>query len=161
MEYSDALMLEAFKEAESALSKGEVPVGAVFFDTKTEQIVARACNSVNATKNATRHAEINCIDSILSQSINPQDVVVYVNVEPCIMCAGALLNLKVAAVFYGCGNDRFGGCESVLNVPSLLNNKDTHFKGGFRAQQAIDILKQFYKGENPNAPLEKRKPARD
>lgn len=160
MEYSDAFMLEAFKEAESALLKGEVPVGAVFVDIKSGQIVARGCNSVNATKNATRHAEINCIDSILDLKINPQDVVVYVNVEPCIMCAGALLNLQVAGVFYGCGNDRFGGCGSVLNVPSILN-KPTPFRGGFRAQEAVELLKQFYKGENPNAPPEKRKPARD
>ena len=71
-------------------------------------------------------------------------------------------NLKVAAVFFGCNNDRFGGCGSVLKVQDLLHEScKTLFKGGFRQLEAVDILKEFYKGENPNAPVEKRKPARD
>ena len=71
-------------------------------------------------------------------------------------------NLKVAAVFFGCNNDRFGGCGSVLKVQDLLHEScETLFKGGFRQLEAVDILKEFYKGENPNAPVEKRKPARD
>jgi len=164
MEYSDDLLQEAFKEAELALEKGEVPVGAVFFDIDQNKIIARGCNSVNATKNATRHAEINCIDQVLLQNQRSQweKIVVYVNVEPCIMCASALVDLKVAAVFFGCNNDRFGGSGSVLNVPDLLRpNNCTLFKGGFRQSEAVDLLKKFYKGENPNAPVEKRKPARE
>ena len=71
------------------------------------------------------------------------------------------LYIKVAAVFFGCNNDRFGGCGSVLKVSDLLSSKRTLFKGGFRQLEAVDLLKNFYKGENPNAPIEKRKPARD
>ena len=157
-------MQEAFKEAELALEKGEVPVGAVFFDIDQNKVIARGCNSVNATKNATRHAEINCIDQVLLQNQTSQweKIVVYVNVEPCIMCASALVDLKVAAVFFGCNNDRFGGAGSVLNVPDLLSPQNcTLFKGGFLQSEAVDLLKKFYKGENPNAPVEKRKPARE
>lgn len=168
MEYSDNLMQEAFNEARGALDKGEVPVGAIFYDTQTQKIIARGCNSVNATKNATRHAEFNCIDQVLAKNTKNssnyqwENIVVYVNVEPCIMCAGALVDLKVAAVFFGCNNDRFGGCGSVLKVQDLLQEScKTLFKGGFRQLEAVDILKEFYKGENPNAPVEKRKPARD
>lgn len=68
MEYSDNLMQEAFNEARGALDKGEVPVGAIFYDTQTQKIIARDCNSVNATKNATRHAEFNCIDQVLAKN---------------------------------------------------------------------------------------------
>ena len=83
------------------VSKGEVPVGAIFYDTQTQKIIARDCNSVNATKNATRHAEFNCIDQVLAKNTKNssnyqwENIVVYVNVEPCIMCAGALVDLKV------------------------------------------------------------------
>lgn len=164
MEYSDELMEAAFVEAKSALSKGEVPVGAIFVKLDSREIVAKGCNSVNATKNATRHAELNCIDQILAKDkdFDFGNVVVYVNVEPCIMCAGALIDLNVAAIFYGCSNERFGGCGSVLDVPELYKkNAQTVIKGGFRNEEAVEILKLFYKGENPNAPEEKRKPARD
>ena len=154
-------MQEAFQEARLALDKGEVPVGAIFYDIELQKIIARGCNSVNETKNATRHAEINCIDQVIKSSSKWENIVVYVNVEPCIMCASALVDLKVPAVFFGCNNDRFGGCGSVLKVQDLLPSNITLFKGGFRQLEAVDLLKNFYKGENPNAPVEKRKPARD
>ncbi len=161
MDYCDSLMQEAFREAHKALDLGEVPVGAIFFHTQLQAIIARGCNSVNATKNATRHAELNCIDQALEQKVDLKNVVVYVNVEPCILCASALIQLKVNKVFYGCSNERFGGCGSVLAVPDLLAEScHTDFAGGFRKAEAVELLKTFYKGENPNAPAEKRKPAR-
>lgn len=165
MDYVDELMQEAFAEAKLALAKGEVPVGAIFVDaaTKSQQIIARGCNSVNATKNATRHAELNCIDQIGRHGHQDfKQVVVYVNVEPCIMCASALIDLKVAAVFFGCKNERFGGCGSVLDVANILEESNkTIFKGGFRDEEAVDLLNEFYKGENHNAPEHKCKPARN
>jgi tRNA-specific adenosine deaminase 2 len=169
MEFADEYMQEAFVEAEKALEIGEVPVGCVFVDINdNNKIVARGCNSVNASKNATRHAELNCVDQFLAQHTvkDFSHVAVYVNVEPCIMCASALIDLKVGAIFFGCRNERFGGCRSVLNVADLLSHtsSDTTIKpviqGGFRNDEAIVLLKQFYKGENPNAPEDKRKPAR-
>ena len=70
--------------------------------------------------------------------------------------------------YFGCKNERFGGCGSVLDVPKLLASKSTKsssstttYKGGFREEEAVDLLKKFYKGENPNCPEEKRKPARE
>lgn len=83
MEYNDELMILAFAEATKALEIGEVPVGAVFYDLNTKKIIARGCNSVNATKNATRHAELNCIDEVLDsdEKHDFEKVVVYVNVE--------------------------------------------------------------------------------
>lgn len=164
MDYLDDLMAEAFTEARKALDVGEVPVGAIFYDLQTKNIIARGCNSVNKTKNATRHAELNCVDAVLNLESKQEfeNIVVYVNVEPCIMCASALIHLRIPLVYFGCKNERFGGCGSVLDVASLTENSEvkTVFKGGYRESEAIKLLKDFYKGENPNAPIEKRKASR-
>ena len=120
-DFEDHLMQKAFDEARKALDIGEVPIGSIFYDFKTKRIVGKGCNSVNATKNATRHAELNCIDEVIKLEVDFNNIVVYVNVEPCIMCASALLDLKVAAIYFGCKNDRFGGCGSVLDVPKLYS----------------------------------------
>jgi tRNA-specific adenosine deaminase 2 len=70
---------------------------------------------------ATRHAELEAIDLIIELDPSPyplRDVTLYVTVEPCLMCASALRQLGIKKVFYGCANDRFGGCGSVLSVNS-------------------------------------------
>ncbi|KAL3286996.1 hypothetical protein HHI36_001482 [Cryptolaemus montrouzieri] len=83
------------------------------------------------------------------------ELTVYVTVEPCIMCAAALFDLKVKSVVYGCKNDRFGG-ETVFNVANVLKTI-TCRKGGYRADDAMNLLKLFYQGVNPSAPLSKVK----
>jgi tRNA(Arg) A34 adenosine deaminase TadA len=78
----------------------------------------------NALWQATRHAELEAIDAILSdQALTPQittyplsETTLYVTVEPCIMCASALRQMGIKEVFYGCENEKFGGCGSVLGV---------------------------------------------
>ena len=86
--YNDSLMLEAFAAAREALAVGEVPVGCVFVDSAGE-VVARGRNEVNATGNATRHAELVAVDRLMPPDSADTDVfsrlTVYVNVEPCIM----------------------------------------------------------------------------
>jgi len=84
----------------------------------------------------------------------------YVTCEPCIMCTAALRILHVPTVVYGCANERFGGCGSVVNIaaddlPSL--GPELICLCGPLAEESIDLLKSFYKGENPNAPCPKRK----
>lgn len=136
--------------AKEALEAGEVPVGCIFVDSDGN-ILATGRNTVNKTKNATRHAEINCIDTIVEagflNKINKLTVIV--TVEPCIMCAAMLINIGCVNIIYGCANDRFGGCGTVLAVPGIEKCK---VQGGLCADQAMDLLKQFYQGQNPNAP---------
>lgn len=154
-------MDKAFFYAREALSVQEVPVGCVF--VYKNEIVALGRNTVNETGNATRHAEINCIDTVIDYSkINNLDyhnvfkeTCVYVTVEPCIMCAAALYDLKINTIVYGCKNDRFGG-QTVFNVSTVLKPV-TNVKGGYRAEEAMDLLKEFYKGVNPSAPPSKVK----
>lgn len=150
-------MQAAFDNAQDAFKRGEIPVGCVF--VYKNEVIARGSNQTNETKNATRHAELICIDSVIDyakeRGLDPikifEDISVVVTVEPCIMCAAALHNLNVREVIYGCRNDRFGG-TTVLNVFELLKSK-VKVSGGIRADEAMDLLKEFYKGENPAAPV--------
>ncbi|KAI4467116.1 single-strand selective monofunctional uracil dna glycosylase [Holotrichia oblita] len=151
----------AFTYARDALRNQEVPVGCIF--VYNNEIIAKGRNTVNETRNATRHAEMNCIDDVIAycdeKSIESKDVFenvsIYVTVEPCIMCAAALYNLKIKQILFGCRNDRFGG-QTVFDVSTVLNPV-TDVKGGYRADEAMALLKEFYKGTNPSAPPSKVK----
>uniref|UniRef100_A0A1A8F2T5 tRNA-specific adenosine deaminase 2 n=1 Tax=Nothobranchius korthausae TaxID=1143690 RepID=A0A1A8F2T5_9TELE len=161
-------MCSAFEMARDALENGEVPVGCLM--VYKDEVVGRGRNEVNETKNATRHAEMVSLDQVLdwcrhsnldTKSVCEQTVL-YVTVEPCIMCAAALRLVNIPVVTYGCRNERFGGCGSVLDVSSAdLPHTGTTFKcvSGHRAEEAVEMLKTFYKQENPNAP--KPKPRKD
>lgn len=172
--YEARFMDICFEKAREALQVGEVPIGCVF--VLEGRVVHAARNRVNETRNPTLHAEIVAIQALEDQVRRGQGqstgrlavrdffnrVVVYVNCEPCIMCASALQQVGVKGIFFGCANPRFGGCGTVLDVFRVDHTRRwTPFvRQGFRAHDAIELLKEFYKGENPNAPPEKRKPAR-
>lgn len=159
-------MERTFEYAEEAMRNREVPVGCILVYEDKE--IATGCNEVNETKNATRHAEIVAIDKVIQwcqhEGLNVDDVfkdsTLYVTVEPCIMCAAALRQVGVRKVVYGCANERFGGCGSILSIhtdelPDL--GVKLECVGGVMADRAVSILKEFYKGENSNCPEEKRK----
>ena len=159
-------MEKTFQLAEEALKNGEVPVGCIL--VYDDRKIASGRNEVNETKNATRHAEIVAIDEVINwcetEGRNSVDVfknsTLFVTVEPCIMCAGALRQVGVLKVVYGCANERFGGCGSILSVDNgELSDLGEKIKciGGVMADRAVSILKEFYKGENTNCPEEKRK----
>ncbi|KAL0573661.1 tRNA(adenine34) deaminase [Marasmius crinis-equi] len=166
MSEHDLWMKEAMNMAEEALAASEVPVGCVF--VRDGKIIAKARNRTNELRNATRHAELEAIDQILSdKELTPEisqyplaTTTLYVTVEPCIMCASALRQMGIREVFYGCGNERFGGCGSVLGVnKELVHPKHAPYDatGGFLREEAIMILRRFYITENTNAPAPKSK----
>lgn len=109
-------MREAIETATSALTQDETPVGCVFVHRGA--IIGRGTNETNKSMNGTRHAEFVAINQILSE--HPASVLretdLYVTVEPCVMCASALRQFGVRAVYFGCWNDRFGGTGGVLSV---------------------------------------------
>ena len=151
-------MLEAFVEARKSLYEfTEVPVGCVF--VYEDKIISRGHNLVNKTVNPTRHAEFVCIDETLKYCKDNnldykkvfENLSVVVTVEPCIMCMSALYNLKVKEIIYGCKNDRFGG-STVVDAAEFLKPQ-TKVVGGVNEQEAMQLLKEFYKGENPSAPV--------
>jgi len=119
-------MCMALDAANAALHSKEVPVGCVYVRNGT--VIAMGANETNRDKNGTRHAEIVAFDKILKECGVDRsdireymaDVVLFVTVEPCIMCAAALRQMGIIHVVYGCGNERFGGCGSVLSVDTVV-----------------------------------------
>lgn len=109
-------------KAKEALEKGEVPVGCIM--VYKNKVIGTGRNEVNETKNATRHAELVAVDQVklwceqqcLSFEKVLRECCLYVTVEPCIMCAAALRYLSVPKVVFGCANERFGGCGSILKI---------------------------------------------
>jgi len=159
-------MDEALEMAEEAFEAREIPVGCVF--VKDGHVIARARNRTNELKNATRHAELEAIDEIIAAGVDDsmyplKRTTLYVTVEPCMMCASALRQSGIVQVFFGCENDRFGGCGSVM----AAHAKDFHpvhpeflARAGFRRDEAIMLLRRFYLTENVNAPVPKSKASR-
>lgn len=144
-----------FDLAREALEVGEVPVGCVFVwksENGKEEIVAQGRNRVNEKKNATRHAEMECFDQVYefckSRELSAGDVfsniTIHVTCEPCIMCARAIRMLRIPRVYYGCSNERFGGCGSVLSVhdaEGITEPAVECIKGWLDERLAIDLLK--------------------
>lgn len=163
----EQLFDECFEQAKLALEEKEVAIGCLFYHEDLGKVLAKGRNSVNVTKNATRHAEMNCIDDLITyckaENLSPElvwpSIEVYVTCEPCIMCTRILRHLGVRSVKYGCSNERFGGCGSVINVASSskIGGNSLEFSSGHREELAVDLLKTFYSGENTNAPEEIRK----
>ncbi|KAI1298623.1 hypothetical protein EDD11_006763 [Mortierella claussenii] len=121
------LMRAALDLAEEAHSVNEVPVGCVFVYNPTGKIIGQGRNRTNESLNGTRHAEFEGISMILAQeefallAQDPskkfwRDVTLYVTIEPCVMCASALRQLGIGQVYFGAGNDRFGGNGSVFHI---------------------------------------------
>ena len=92
-------------------------------------------------------------DTPVGESESFRGVDLYVTCEPCVMCAAALGRLGVRRVVFGCANDRFGGCGSVLS----LHEGKYPAQGGLLAQEAVGLFRKFYARENSRAPVTKRK----
>ena len=109
-------MKEALKEAVKAYNKGEIPVGAVI--VKDDKIIARAHNQKEEKKDTTKHAEILAIQKASKklEAWRLQDCEMYVTLEPCSMCAGALIQARVKKVIIGTMDEKTGACGSVLNL---------------------------------------------
>ena len=122
---------EAYKEACKAYKKGEVPVGAVI--VKDNKIIARAHNNKENTNDACGHAEMICIKKA-SKKLKDwylKDCFMYVTLEPCLMCVGAIINSRIEKVYYGVSDLRGGALGGLFNV---LNQKLKYllFHLGFR-----------------------------
>ncbi|KAI8819403.1 cytidine deaminase-like protein [Fimicolochytrium jonesii] len=153
-------MRAALEQAQEAYDAGEVPVGCVF--VHEGEIIGRGRNRTNETLNGTSHAEFVAINQI-TQAGHSWDVFattdLYVTVEPCVMCASALRHLNIRKVYFGCGNDKFGGCGSVFAVHQDTTSEGRPYEaeGGYYREEAIMMLRRFYVRQNDHAPAPKRK----
>ncbi len=135
----------AFKEAEIAYEKGEIPVGCIIVFQNS--IIAKAHNQVESLKDPTAHAEILAITSAAAylQSKQLAGCSIYVTLEPCPMCAGAIVLSKAENLYFGAYDIRSGACGSIMNI---TNNKDLNHRpvvtGGILDEKCKNILKSFF-----------------
>ena len=138
-------MSEALKEAKKAFDSGEVPVGAVIIHEG--KMIARAHNQIKLLKDPTAHAEMIAITQAASYLANERliNTTMYVTIEPCSMCAGALVLARVKRLVYGAGDPRTGACGSVFNITDnrKLNHRIKVTKGVLE-KECAGLLKEFF-----------------
>ena len=142
----EKFMKEALKEAKKAYDKLEVPVGAVI--VKDGKIIARAHNLKETKYDTTKHAEILAIQKA-SKKLNSWrliDCEMYVTLEPCSMCAGALINSRIKKVYIGASDQKTGAVGSVFNLlEDYTFNHKVEYKKGVLQDECESILKEFFK----------------
>lgn len=139
-------MKEALKEAKKAYNKLEVPVGAVI--VKDGQIIARAHNLKESKKDTTKHAEILAIQKASKKldSWRLLDCEMYVTLEPCTMCAGAIIQARVSKLYIGTMDYKTGACGSILNVlEDYTFNHKVEYETGILKEECESILQEFFK----------------
>jgi tRNA(adenine34) deaminase len=135
----------ALKEAGLAFLKGEVPVGAIL--AKDGNVISSSHNLREISKDPSAHAEILAIRDAtkISDSWRLSGLTLYVTKEPCIMCAGALVNSRVARLVYGCRDEKAGGVDSLYRI---LNDKRLNHQvevvSGVLEDECAGILKKFF-----------------
>ena len=139
-------MKEALKQAQKAYDLGEVPVGAVI--VKDGKIIGRGYNSKEKNYDTTKHAEIVAIQkaSRKLRSWRLIDCDMYVTLEPCSMCAGAIINSRIKKLYYGAKDEKTGAVGSVLNLMEDYKfNHDVEVHSGVLEEDCSDLLKKFFK----------------
>lgn len=138
-------MREAMRLARLAEDIDEVPVGAVI--VRDGEIIARAYNTRETSKCATHHAEILAIEEACRVLGGWRLIgcTLYVTMEPCAMCAGAIINARIPRVVYGAPDLRFGAFGSLINLADVPLNHTPEILGGVLKDENVDILKNYFK----------------
>ena len=139
-------MKEALKEAKKAYKKKEVPIGAVI--VKDNKIIARAHNLRETKKKATAHAEILAIEKACKKlgAWRLENCDLYVTLEPCTMCAGAIINSRIKRLFIGAMDEKGGAVGSKINIlKDIKLNHDVEIETGILKEECSKILKDFFK----------------
>lgn len=140
-------MRQAYLQAEKAGQSGEVPVGAVVVDAHTGQIIAQSHNLCEATLDPTAHAEMLTIRAACAARGEKQlqDCDLYVTLEPCAMCAGAISAARIRRLYFGAYDPKSGGVE---HGPRVFNHTTTHHKpevyGGVDEDACAILMKRFF-----------------
>ena len=148
MQEREKFMLQALKEAEKAFKLDEVPVGAVV--VKNGEIIAKAHNTKNKRKNALLHAEMEALTKAQKklQDWHLNECDLYVTLEPCPMCAGACINARVRAIYFGAYDKKAGCCGTLYNLPQDARfNHRPEVTGGILEAECGEILSNFFKNK--------------
>ncbi len=146
MEIHIQFMQAALKEAQKALSHKEVPVGAVV--TLQDQIIGKGFNQVESLNDPTAHAEMIAISAAANylQSWRLENCSLYVTLEPCSMCAGAIVLSRIKWLYYGADDPKAGSCGSLRNiVQDTRLNHQVRLQSGVLAKESEDLLKSFFR----------------
>ncbi|MBR3617589.1 MAG: tRNA adenosine(34) deaminase TadA [Acholeplasmatales bacterium] len=151
--YNDTYYIkEALKEAKKAYSIGEIPVGCVI--VYNDKIIARGYNKREKNQQAIDHAEIIAIRKASKKigSWRLDDCKMYITLEPCVMCSGAIIQSRIKEVIYGAYDYRFGCHKSITNIFDLKFNHTVNIKGGVLEEECSNIIKKFFQElrENKN-----------
>lgn len=146
MQEKEKFMKEALKEAKKAYEKLEVPVGCVI--VKDGKIIARAHNLKETKQDATKHAEMIAIQKA-SKKLDAWrllDCDMYITLEPCSMCAGAIINSRIRKVYIGTMDQKTGAAGSVLDLfKDFTFNHKVEIESGILKEECEEILKKFFK----------------
>jgi tRNA(adenine34) deaminase len=141
----ETFMREALILAAEAAAAGEVPVGAVV--VRDGRIVARGSNRPISSSDPTAHAEIVALRAAAAAEGNYRlaGCDLYVTLEPCAMCVGAMVHARIARVVYGATDPKTGACGSIVDLPAIAHwNHHGTFSGGILAAECGDILRRFF-----------------
>jgi tRNA(adenine34) deaminase len=142
----ESFMREALRQAKKAYDADEVPVGAIV--VREGRIIGRASNQVELLKDATAHAEMLALTQAQAAvgDWRLTDCDLYVTKEPCAMCAGALVHVRIRRLIFGCADPRAGAAGSVINllqIPSL--NHECEIAAGILQSECVAILQDFFR----------------
>lgn len=138
----------ALKQAKKALGQDEVPIGAVI--VKDGKVIARGYNKTEKTQIALKHAEVVAIEKACKKlkSWRLDDCEIYITVEPCAMCAGAIANARIKKAYFGASEPKSGCAES--KYPILTDNglnHTTEFEGGILGEECSKLLSGYFKAK--------------
>jgi len=141
-------MFAALQEAETALSKDEVPIGAVV--VYNNKIIGKGFNQTETLNDATAHAEMLALTAASShlQSKILEECDLYVTLEPCVMCTGAILLSRIKNLYFGTFEPKFGACGSLYNIPA--DDKYNHainIYSGIYSEESKSLLRNFFKSK--------------
>ena len=141
----DGYMELCLLEAEAARSRNEVPVGAVIVDA-SGTVIARAHNMTRSLNNPTAHAEVMAIEEASRKIGNFRltGYTLFVSKEPCIMCAGAIVEARIGRLVFGCQDTRRGAFGSAMDVNTFPLNHRVEVCGGVLKDRSERLLKQFF-----------------
>jgi len=139
-------MYAAFQEAETAFEEKEIPVGAVI--VKEGRIIGRGRNQTERLHDPTAHAEMIALtaaaNTIQQERLN--NCTLYVTLEPCLMCTGALLLARITAIYFAAFDTKFGACGSLYNLPAEGKyNHTIKIYSGLMEKEAQTLMKNFFK----------------
>ncbi len=138
-------MKEAIKEAKKALLIDEVPIGCVI--VKDNKIISRGYNKRESKQNSLAHAEVIAINKACKKlgTWRLEDCTMYITLEPCIMCGGAIIQSRIPNVIYSAYDYRFGVNKSLINIFELKFNHTVNIKGGLLEEETSKMISDFFK----------------